>query len=85
MTERGARYAYWPGTGPAGATCKSCEHYTITKASEFAPGGYCKKAAMYRNAKPITIPASTAACKYFREPPRLPPTPGGKSAPAKAA
>lgn len=72
-TKHGA-FAYFPGTGPQGVSCRSCRHAHVgpTKDIKDALSGLCGK---YRDlmvglkGKQPQIPLSTASCKYFEQRP----------------
>jgi hypothetical protein len=60
-----ATYAYFQGTGPAGATCGGCVH--CTRIDKETVKVYCYKARLFvgRDKPTKAIKASSAACKYF--------------------
>src|SRR5688572_21485722 len=60
-------YAALPGTGPAGETCKSCEHYTIRRFSK----GYRKcmlTRATWTCGPGSDVKASSPACSRWEKP-----------------
>ena len=69
-------YAYFPGTGPKGAACKSCDHCNWDVSRYAGSAGrqkaYCAKWVELRSPhdklsiqKVPAIDPSTAACKYY--------------------
>src|ERR1700744_1602150 len=72
---------HWSGTGPDGAVCFGCEHYSqrklVTKAEREQPAtvpGACEKWARWMNANTVdgwevrcVFPPDTAACSHFIE------------------
>lgn len=64
-----AGQAHLAGTGPAGKTCRECEHFKgdgYNVGSGLPRPGRCQKfMAMMNSAYPPKIPAAAAACKYF--------------------
>lgn len=64
-----AQFAYFPGTGPAGATCASCAH---VQAVIFAKGRARFSCDLVRNMlnnanSARDIPGNTPACKYWQK------------------
>ena len=63
--------AHFAGTGPAGATCKTCAHlgYERLTPSLLAKhfGGCAKFRKLTGRHGPRAIPPSTPACRYFEQ------------------
>lgn len=58
-----AGMAYFPATGPIGATCRTCFHLYKTK-----QGPVCRKFAELTTRKPAKCPIidpGNASCKYY--------------------
>ena len=61
-------YAAEPGTGPAGMTCKRCEHYYVTSATTAKSYRKCSLMRSVWTGGPGTdIKASAPACALFKE------------------
>lgn len=62
-------YAYFPGTGPAGALCLNCAHRTTTQGvdREYSYCGKWRELVPDRRIKTKPIDAYTPACKYFEQ------------------
>ncbi len=59
-------YAGIPGTGPAGKTCKDCDHYYIKQLSKTYRKCYLMK-AYWTGGQGSDIKASSPACAKFEE------------------
>lgn len=56
-------YAFPPGTGPKGETCKTCEHKVIMGGGRYSK---CVKAkAKWTHSRRTDILASSPACRYW--------------------
>lgn len=62
-------YAHFPGGGPSGATCMTCEHRGA-KEHQGRSIHWCGKAARFTDTKPSQmgrLNPHSAACKYWEE------------------
>lgn len=57
-------YYFTPGTGPAGETCRTCQHYTIRRYSGTYRKCYLNRANWTHSAG-TDILASAPACKFW--------------------
>lgn len=68
-------YAYHPGTGPAGETCKTCAHCV-----EFRRWKKCRKAkAIWTGSRRTDILVGSPACKYWEAPTPIAAPDGGST------
>lgn len=62
-------YAGIPGTGPAGKTCRDCEHYTIRSlAKDYRKCGHPDARLRWTGGAGTDILARSPACSKFEEP-----------------
>jgi hypothetical protein len=60
--------AHFAGTGPHGALCRHCEHWSGVRAGEFATPrpAVCLRAKRMMGGKAIkAVPANALACSFF--------------------
>lgn len=57
--------AHFAGTGPVGATCKGCTHFSTPSHAAAARAATCQKYQRLTGKQGQKIPPSADACKYF--------------------